>query len=173
MKNTLTKMKDCFETFLSNEDGDISIMFAILVPVLLWVTVYFENVMQARYILNQTQIVLDIATKGGAATGEAVDNNGSVFCTIPYNPSNPEYSGDHVAKKLLKENLDTLPEYAKNSILEQLNNNKIIGFNDPDLRAGGYVEMKVTFKYKPDTPLFFSQYKFTVSSTAKCQAEIN
>lgn len=160
------------KSFILDEDGDITVMFAMLIPVLLWVTVYFENVMQARYILNQTQTVLDVATKGGASTGEAVKSNGAVFCTIPYNSKNPEFSGDHVTKKLLKENLKTLPQYAQNSILEQLNNNKIIGFNDPDLRAGGFVEMKVTFKYRPDTPLFFNQYKFTISSTAKCQAEI-
>ena len=165
IKNTLLSL-------IKDEDGDVTVMFAMLVPVLLWLTVYFENVMQARYIYNQTQTILDIATKGGASTGEAIVSNGEVFCTIPYDPSNPEYSGDHVAKKLLMENLDTLPEYAKNSILEQLNNNKIIGFDDPDLRAGGYVEMKVTFKYRPDTPLFFNQYKFTVSSTARCQADI-
>lgn len=159
------------QSLAKDEDGDISIMFAILVPVLLWVTVYFENLMQARYILNQTQTVLDIATKGGAFTGVAVKSNGAVFCTIPYNPSDPEFSGDHVVKKLLQENLHTLPQYVQDSIMSELNNNRIIGFNDPDLRAGGYVEMKVTFKYRPDTPLLFNQYKFTVSSTAKCQAE--
>lgn len=157
--------------FMKDEDGDVTVMFAVLTPVLLWLTVYFENVMQARYILNQTQVVLDIATKGGAATGESIKNNGNVFCTIPYDPSNPEFSGDHVARKLLEENLGTLPEYVQESIMEELENNRIVGFNDPDLRAGGYVEMKVTFRYRPDTPLFFNQYKFTVSSTAKCQAD--
>ncbi len=166
-------MLDKILEFIRDEDGDITVMFAVLTPVLLWLTVYFENVMQARYIVNQTQTVLDIATKGAAATGEAVKNNGQVFCTIPYNPGNPNFSGDHVAEKLLRENLDTLPKYAKDSILNQLNNNKIIGFNDPDLRAGGYVEMKVTFNYRPDTPLMFNQFKFTISSTAKCQAEDN
>lgn len=159
-------------TFLKDENGDITVLFAMLIPVLLFITVYFENEMQARYIFNQTQTVLDIATKGGASTGEAVKSNGSIFCTIPFNSGNPEQSGDHVAKKLLKENLKTLPSYVQASILEQLNNNKIIGFDDPDLRAGGYVEMKVTFKYRPDTPLLFNQYKFTVSSTSKCQADV-
>lgn len=166
------KIKITIRNFITNEDGDVTIMFALLIPVLLYVTVYFENVMQARYVLNQTQTVLDLATKGGAATGEAVFSNGDTFCTIPYSPSNPEFSGDHVAKKLLKENMDTLPEYVQASIMEQLNTNKVIGFNDPDLRAGGYVELKVNFKYRPDTPLLFNQFRFTVSSTAKCQAEL-
>lgn len=168
LKNTVSRE---IKSLIRDEDGDITIMFAVLVPVLLWVTVYFENVMQARYILNQTQTVLDIATKGGAFTGEAVKSNGAVFCTIPYNPGDPENSGDHVAKKLLQENLHTLPQYVQDSIMTELNNNRIIGFNDPDLRAGGYVQMKVTFRYRPDTPLLFNKYKFTVSSTAKCQAD--
>lgn len=158
--------------FLQDEDGDVSVMFAILVPVLLWVMVFFENTMQARYIYTQTQVVLDLATKAGAMTGEAVESNGAVFCTIPYDASNPEFSGDHVAEKMLKTNLNTLPDYVQASILNEFENHHIIGFNDPDLRAGGIVEMKVTFRYRPDTPLFFKNYKMTVSSTAKCQPDM-
>lgn len=157
--------------FFTSRRGSITVMMAILLPVILWATIFFENKMQARYILNQTQVVLDLATKGGAQTGVVMTGSGKPFCTIPYDASNPEQSGDHVAKKLLRENLPTLPQYAGDSILQQLNNNRIEGFNDPDLRASGFVSMKVTFKYRPSTPLFFSDYVFTVESTAKCQAD--
>lgn len=172
MSDVILKLKKEINNFLVDEDGDIAIMFAMIVPVLLWLMIYFENVMQARYIYNQTQTVLDLATKGAAFTGKVIETgNGKLTCTIPYDTSDKNFSGDHVAKKLLIENLDTLPNYVKNSILEQLNNNQIIGFNDPDLRAGGYVQMKVRFKYRPDTPLFFNHYVFTVSSTSKCEVD--
>ena len=155
--------------FLISSNGEIAVLMTFLLPIALWSTCYFENRMQARYILNQTQTIMDISTKGGAQTGKVVMGTGKPFCTIPYDAGNPEQSGDHVARKLLQENLNTLPEYAAKSIQEQLNSNRIEGFNDPDLRAGGYVSMKMTFRYRPDTPLFFNNYVFTLESTAKCQ----
>lgn len=166
-KKILSKLK----AFHSDEEGDIAVMCALLLPVMLFLMVYFENEMQVRYVYTQTQTVFDLATRGAAMTGDAVESNGMVFCTIPYDPGNPEFSGDHVAKKLLSENITTLPQYVQDEIESMLNQGKIKGLNDPDLRAGGYVQMEATFKYRPNTPLFFQNYKITVSSTSKCEAE--
>lgn len=167
------KMKSMFKRFFTGKEGTITVLLSVLFPVILWSTCYFENRMQARYIVNQAQTVMDLSTKGAAQTGKVITGAGKPFCTIPYDAGNPSQSGDHVAKKLLIENLDTLPEYAANSILQQLNNNKIEGFNDPDLRASGYVSMKMQFKYRPATPLLFNNYVFTLESTSKCQPYVD
>lgn len=169
----LSKFSICsfVKNFWQDEEGDVAILFAFLVPVMLSLMVYFENQMQAQYIYTQTQTVLDMATRAGAMTGKAVKSKttGIKFCTIPYNAKDPDHSGDHVTKKMIQENISTLPKYVQNSITSQMNSGKVEGFNDPDLRAGGYVYIKITFKYKPSTPLFGQSYRFTVESSSKCE----
>ena len=169
----LSFCKNKIKEFYTDETGNVSIMFAFLVPVLLYMTMYFEGEMQAKYIQQQAQMVLDIATKGAATTGEAVKSNGAVFCTIPYNPSNPEHSGDHVGTKLIEKNAHTLPKPVADELIHKLHSGQIKGFDNPDLRAGGFVEMQVTLHYKPENLLFSGTYKFTVKSTSKCDADPN
>lgn len=163
------KLKRMCSQFWNDEDGDICVVMAVLFPVILWLTLFFENEMQARYVYTQTQTVLDLATKAGATTGEAVQTDSSVFCTIPLNPSNPEYSGYHVAIKVLEENLDTLPEQVQEQIQLQIDTKQIEDLDNTDLRATGYVEMKMSFVYDSTTP-FFNNYRFHLSSSARCQA---
>lgn len=156
--------------FFQDETGNMTIVMAIIMPVFLWLTIYFENEMQAQYIYTQMQTVMDLATKAGATTGEAVQTQSSVFCTIPLNAGNPDFSGYHTAIKILQENLNTLPEDVQNQIQEQINTHKIRDLDDTDLRAAGYVEMKLDFTYHPSTPLFLNNYRFNLESTARCQA---
>ena len=164
-------IKKGLHTFWDDEDGDVAVLFAFLVPVMLSLMIYFENQMQATYIYNQAQTVLDLATRAGAMTGKAVKSKttGQKFCTIPYNTKDTDHSGDHVTRKMIQENISTLPKYVQESITKKLNSGDVEGFNDPDLRAGGYVYIKITFKYKPTTPLFGQSYKFTVESSSKCE----
>lgn len=175
MKNKMKKKKTSYvhavSEFYNNEDGDIAVMCAFLLPVLLLIMIYFENQMQAQYVYNQTQTVFDMATRAGTMTGNAVKDKktGVKFCTIPYNESDKGHSGYHVTRKMIEENLNTLPKYVRDQIRSKLNSGQVGGLNDPDLRAGGYVTIKMTFKYKPTTPLFGKEYKFVVQSSAKCE----
>lgn len=155
--------------FGHDESGSVAVWLTILLPVFLWLIAFFETQMQAQYVYQQAQTVMDLATRAGATTGEAIQSGSNVFCTIPYRPSDPEYSGYHTALKVLKENSSTLPEDTRQQILDQC----LIGIpdlNDPDLRASGYVEMKLDLTYNPNIPLLFHDYRFSMSSSSKCQA---
>ncbi len=165
----LTLKKVCL-SFLRDESGNISVMMAILLPVFLWLMAYFETEMQAKYIYTQTQFVMDMATRAGAMTGEPVATQNAVFCTIPYRPGDTNNSGYHTAVKMLKDNADTLPKEVRNQIIEKADGRQIQDLNDTDLRASGYVEMKMTLYYTPKTPVFFSDYVFNVESSSRCQA---
>lgn len=169
----IQKMKQEMQTFWHDEEGSISVVMVILLPVLLWLTSYFEDEMQARYVYTQMQTVMDLATKAGATTGEAVQTGNQVFCTIPYNPTKPDYSGYHVAVKVLQDNLNTLPQDVQNQIQELIDTKKIKDLDNTDTRAAGYVEMSIEFTYQPSTPLFFSHYVMNLSSSARCQAVPN
>lgn len=157
-------------TVWDDEDGNISIMMAVLLPAFLWLMAYFETEMQAKYIYNQTQFVMDMATRAGAATGEAVATQNATFCTIPYRPADTDNSGYHTAIKVLKDNASTLPAQIRDQLVDAADNRRIEDLNDTDLRASGVVEMKMTLYYTPKTPLFFSDYRFNVESTSRCQA---
>ncbi|WP_286146332.1 TadE/TadG family type IV pilus assembly protein [Ileibacterium valens] len=163
-------IKTSFQNFLREEDGNISVMTAILLPVFLWLTAYFETEMQAQYIYTQTQFVLDMATRAGASTGEAVASSHNVFCTIPLNDSKPDQSGYHCAIQTLEDNLHTLPVEIQEQIQTQIDQHKIRDLEDTDLRAAGVVEMRMTLWYTPRLPVFFNRYVFYVESSSKCQA---
>lgn len=163
-------MRDDIIDLLTAEDGNASVMVAVLLPVLLWCLLFFEAKMQARWLYTETQSILDISTLGGAQTGEiAATGKHKFVCTIPYDTANQNSSGYHVAVKLLKTNMSALPSSVQSSILQQLNANKISNLKDKSLWAQGYVSAKVTFKYNPGIPLFFRNYVITVESTSKCQ----
>lgn len=156
--------------FIFGRRGQISIMMVLLVPSLLWLIFYFEGRMQARYVKDQTQVVLDIATKAGALTGiDYQIGNSKPICVIPYDEHDQNYSGYHVTKKMLLANLNTLPEDVANQLRQDAQSNKIEGMLDSDLAAGGYVSLAVTVEFKPKVALFFNNYRIKIQSTSKCE----
>jgi len=164
------KRENLIYRFMTSESGEVSIMFAVLLPILLWCVFFFEQKMQARYIYTQAQTVFDLATKAGADTGKVYQvNNNKPICIIPYNEHDPENSGYHVTVNLLKDNINTLPSYAANSILKKLEDNKIYGLKDAELSQAGYVNMSVTFDYQPPILLWYNNYRIKIESTARCQ----
>ena len=166
----LKKASNMILGFMKSESGEISVMFAVLLPVLLWCIFFFEQKMQARYIYTQTQAVFDFATKAGADTGKVYQVNGNKpICVIPYNEDDPNNSGYHVAVAMLKDNIGTIPEYAANSILKNLEDNKIFGLKDAELSQGGYVNMSTTFTYQPSILVWYNNYRLKIESTARCQ----
>lgn len=155
---------------VKSERGEIALMFVILLPIIIWCIFFFEQKMQARYIYTQTQSVFDLATKAGASTGKVYQtNNNKPICVIPYNEKDQNKSGYHVTVYLLKENIQTLPEYAANSILKKLEENKIYGLKDAELSSAGYVNMSVTFDYQPSVLIWYNNYRLKIESTSRCQ----
>ena len=108
----------------------------------------------------------------GSYTGETQKSGTEYVCSIPYSVSEQTKSGYHVAVKLFKENVKTLPEEIKNELLAQLQSGDIEGLKDRDAQMGGYMIMSTSFKYKPNIPIFFRNYVVTVSSTSRCQPDI-
>lgn len=158
--------------FLKKEDGNVTVVLVVLLPVLLWCLFFFESKMQVRWIYTQVQSVLDFSTLAGANTGETQKSGTEYVCSIPYSVSEQTKSGYHVAVKLFKENVKTLPEEIKNELLAQLQSGDIEGLKDRDAQMGGYMIMTTSFKYKPNIPIFFRNYVVTVSSTSRCQPDI-
>ena len=169
--------------FLKKEDGNVTVVLVVLLPVLLWCLFFFESKMQVRWIYTQVQSVLDFSTLAGANTGETQKSGTEYVCRLayavgtneaghPYSVSEQTKSGYHVAVKLFKENVKTLPEEIKNELLAQLQSGDIEGLKDRDAQMGGYMIMSTSFKYKPNIPIFFRNYVVTVSSTSRCQPDI-
>ena len=154
--------------FLKKENGSVTVMMVVLLPVLLWCLFFFESKMQARWIYTETQSILDFSTLAGASTGEGSKSTAGSVCSIPYNTSNKKNSGQHVAVELFKKNIKVLPAKVQESLLTELNEHKIEGLEDRDLQMAGYMQMKVSFKYKPNIPIFFSDYVFNVESVSHC-----
>ena len=159
-------------SLIKGDKGSLSVMVAILLPVMLCMMIYFENVMEAQYVANETQAILDMSTKGAAETGDGIKVGSNVVCTIPYDEEDEENSGYHVAVKLLKKNIKALPISAQAEILDQLDSNSISGLNteDTDLWASGISKIDLTYSYTPTVPFFGTKYKISVESVAKCTA---
>ena len=94
--------------FLKKEDGNVTVVLVVLLPVLLWCLFFFESKMQVRWIYTQVQSVLDFSTLAGANTGETQKSGTEYVCSIPYSVSEQTKSGYHVAVKLFKENNKTM-----------------------------------------------------------------
>lgn len=168
---TCVKFKKLANLFSCDNKGNITVMFVILLPVILWCLFFFESKMQARWVYVQTQSILDFATLGGAQTGQVETVAGGTedyVCSIPYDTSNPTQSGQHVTEYLLRENVQTLPDYVAESILTELDNGRIEGLTDYDIQRAGFMRLRVNFKYTPRIPVLFNQYSLTVESTSKC-----
>lgn len=160
-----------WKRLLADEEGNVSLLAAILIPALLLLILYYESEMEAVYVYNQTQFVLDMATRAGAGTGEAVTDGHMAVCTIPYIPEKPEESGYHVSVKVLQDNLHTLPAQIAAQIQTLIDSDAIQNFNDTDLRASGYVQMRMDLVYDSKIPLFIHQYHYSFLSSSRCQAE--
>ena len=154
--------------FLKRENGNVTVMLVVLLPVFLWCLFFFESKMQARWIYTQTQSILDFSTLAGASTGEGSRSTAGTVCSIPYNTSDTSKSGQHVAVSLFKQNIKTLPQNVQTALLNELNSHRIVGLEDRDLQMSGYMQMKVSFKYKPNIPIFFSDYVFNIESVSRC-----
>ena len=159
-------------SLIKGERGSISVMLVTLLPAILGMMFYFENVMEAQYVSNETQAILDMATRGAAATGDGIKVGSNIVCTIPYDEDDEENSGYHVAVKLLKKNIKALPISAQADILEQLDDNSISGLNteDTDLWASGISKIDLTYSYTPTASFFGNKYRIHSESVAKCTA---
>lgn len=153
----------------TDERGSISVMLSLLFPMIVLLSIYQNGNWQANYIQVQTQIVLDLATLGGAETGTVTKvQNNMPSCSIPYNSANTEDSGYHVSYELLQYNArNTLPQ----EVIAQIVKPNIAGLQNWEEQASGYISIHTNFKYKAPLQLFFNRYVFNVSSTSRCQPE--
>lgn len=143
-----------------NENGSITVFFAIIFPVIIFLLLFIENKLQCQYIVNETQILLDMSTRAGAMEGQPITTGNSMFCTLGDN-------APREAKKMLETNLsyNMLPQEVTNQLL----NYDWKELDDPQLKASGIVKMEANFNYESTLP-FFSSNKFHITSTTQCQA---
>lgn len=159
-------------SLISKDTGSISVMMVMMFPVLLGMMFYFENYMEAQYVSNETQAILDMSTKGAAATGDGIKVGSNIVCTIPYDEEDEENSGYHVAVKLLKKNIKALPVSAQAEILDKLDSDSISGLNteDTDQWASGISKIDLTYSYTPTHAFFGKKFRIHSESVAKCTA---
>lgn len=156
--------------FLLDESGSISVGLSLIFPILILFTLYTEVIWQAHYIRIETQAILDFAVLGAAETGVATEDiGGGYYCYIPYDANDSNYSGMHVAKYLIQENLHVLPTVLQNDIQDMLNNESIYGLHNYPVQQNGYMNLRLNLSYRNPLNLFFNQYKFNIESTARCQ----
>lgn len=160
-----------FIDFFKNEEGSITVGMSILFPILILFVLYTEQTWQAHYIRIETQAILDFATLGAAETGEATELKGKKYCSIPYNTSDTLYSGNHVAKYLIKENMHNLPSSLQQQLTNEMEGNKMQGLADWTMQQTGYMNLRVNLKYRVPLKIFYSQYNFSIESTARCQPD--
>lgn len=158
--------------FFNREDGNVTVVLVVLLPVLLWSLFFFESKMQVRWIYTQVQSVMDFSTLAGANTGVTEKRGQEYVCSIPYSESDQNNSGYHVAVKLFKENIKTLPNSVQDELLAQLQAGNIEGLKDRNSQMAGFMPMDVTFKYRPNIPIFFRNYVVHVTSTSRCQPNV-
>ena len=164
------------KSFVKGEKASVSVLLIIMFPVIMTVMVFFENIMEVKYVVSETQSILDLSTRGAAMTGDGVKSGSNIICTIPYDETDEENSGYHVARKLLRSNLAerTLPRSAVDAIWKKVLDNSIEGFNtrDPDEWASGKAKIDLTFSYKPTATLLGRKYRVHVVSISKCTASL-
>lgn len=164
------------KSFVKGEKASVSVLLIIMFPVIMTVMVFFENIMEVKYVVSETQSILDLSTRGAAMTGDGVKSGSNIICTIPYDETDEENSGYHVARKLLRSNLAerTLPQSAVDAIWKKVLDNSIEGFNtrDTDEWASGKAKIDLTFSYKPTATLLGRKYRVHVVSISKCTASL-
>ena len=165
-------MKD----FLKNDEGNVTVAFSLLVPLLLFYFLWIVSTWQARYVQLQTKAVIDFAVLGGATTGIALETNGSYSGTyIPiYGDEYGAYNeyGSDVATELLSTNAyNTLPKSVADQLVDQAR-----GYwqtaDEIFYQQGGYMHFRAEdIKYRSLLPVLVDNWNFTIESTARCQAE--
>ena len=155
------------KSFVKGEKASVSVLLIIMFPVIMTVMVFFENIMEVKYVVSETQSILDLSTRGAAMTGDGVKSGSNIICTIPYDETDEENSGYHVARKLLRSNL-------ADAIWKKVLDNSIEGFNtrDTDEWASGKAKIDLTFSYKPTATLLGRKYRVHVVSISKCTASL-
>lgn len=160
--------------FVKGDKAIASLLLILTFPVIMAMMIFFENIMEVKYVHSEVQTILDLSTRGAAMTGDGVKSGSNVICTIPYDEDDEENSGYHVARKLLRTNLyaGTLPRSASDSIWRQVLDETISGFNthDTDQWASGKARIDLTFSYTPTASFFGKKYRVHVVSIAKCTA---
>ena len=162
-----------FKEFLLDDGGNVSVGLSIVFPILILFMFFTEQRWQAHYIRVESQAILDFATLGAAETGEAKTIKGQAYCVIPYDESNQLYSGNHVSKYLIEENMHVLPTQLQNQLTSELAGNKMEGLANWELQQTGYMNLKVDLRYRVPLNLFYSQYIFHLESTSRCQPDLN
>lgn len=164
------------KVFVRGSKAATTILCAMLFPVLLNLMIYFENVMEVKYVSTETQALMDFAVKGAATTGKGVKAGDDILCMIPYDDEDKENSGYHVARKIIRTNLfvnsGNLPENARASIWAKITDDEIDGFNtkDTDVWASGKAKIDLTYSYQPTRGFFGQTYRVHTVSVAKCYA---
>lgn len=159
--------------FLLDDDGNVTVGLSIIFPILILFMLFTEQQWQAHYIRVETQAILDFATLGAAETGEAKTTQGQAYCVIPYDESNQLYSGNHVSKYLIKENMHVLPTQMQEQLLNEMAGNKMEGLANWELQQTGYMNLEVNLRYRVPLNLFYSQYTFHIESTSRCQPDLS
>lgn len=159
--------------FLLDDKGSISVGLSIIFPILILFMLFTKQSWQAHYIRIETQAILDFATLGAAETGEAETVHGEAYCSIPYDESNQLYSGNHVSKYLIRENMHVLPTQLQGQLIDELTGNRMEGLANWELQQTGYMNLKVDLRYRVPLSLFYSQYTFHIESTSRCQPDLS
>lgn len=168
IRKKINSILNFLRTINADEEGSISVVMAILFPTIITYTVWQNGNWQAYYIKVQTQQILDISTLGASTTGTASKLNNSIAaCSIPtINDSEADISGAEVAYELLEFNAkNTLPEEVTNQIVKR----NLKGMKNYAEQASGYMSLHAKFTYEAPLNLFFTNYTFDISSTARCQ----
>ena len=160
-------------SFLMNEEGNLTVPFSILTPLILFYFMWTVSTWQARYIQLQTKAVIDFALLGGASTGvvEKYDNlnNPSYYIPVRNTTESSEEYGADVAYNLLCENAQkTLPSDVANQLI-----NMGRGYWDSEdeilLQLSGIMHFKAeNIKYRTLVPAIVANWTFTIESTARC-----
>ena len=161
--------------FFSDENGNMTVSFSLITPFIIFYFLWVVSTWQAMYIQMQTKAVIDIALLGGATTGVAIKqgNTASAGSYIPivggeYGAYN-EYGSD-VATNLIRDNAySTLPKSLADQLVKQTK-----GYwqdaTEINYQLGGIMHFKAeNIKYRSLVPVLFSNWNFTIESTARCQ----
>lgn len=161
------------KNFLLDESGSISVGLSLIFPILVLFALFTEVRWQAHYIRIETQAILDFAVLGAAQTGIATEDvGGEYYCYIPYDEGDVTYSGTHVSKYLIEENLHVLPTVLQEDVQNMLNSNSIYGLHNYPVQQNGYMNLELQLNYRNPLNLLFNQYVFNIESTARCQPDI-
>ena len=160
--------------FINDNEGNVTVAFSLITPLLLFYFLWVVSTWQARYVQMQTKAVIDLAVLGGATTGVAIETNGNYSGTyIPiYGDEYGAYNeyGSDVATQLLSTNAyNTLPKSVADQIMNQARGYRETA-DEIFYQQGGYMHFKVeNIKYRSLLPVLVDNWNFTMESTARCQ----